>query len=423
MLLYTLIGVLVAIFKNPNAVNNFTTHWLTNLIFFSVFITLAASFFGAFEIMLPSGLANKVDQQADKGGYIGAFFMALAMAILSFSCTGPIVASLLIKASQGDVLEPVIGMAGFSLVFALPFTLFAIFPSWLQGLPKSGGWLNSVKVVFAFIMLAFSLYFLAKIDQSYHLGLLNRNIFISIWIVNFVMMGFYLLGRLKFVHDSELPYIGVPRLLFALASFSFGLYLFTGLFGNELKGLSSIIPPPGKETAINTSPSASAAIAAPLQGETAATLCSTPKYADFLSLPHALQGYFDYDEALACAREKGKPVLVDFVGHTCSNCKKMYAEVWSDPRVLKLLDEKFIVVALYTDDKTKLPESEWITSTVDGKVKNTMGRKNQDLQIARFGSNALPLYAIVDGNGNNLSDTYYTYDPDVEKFIRWLEAY
>ncbi|MBN2814661.1 MAG: thioredoxin family protein, partial [Bacteroidales bacterium] len=423
VLLYTLIGVLVAIFKNPNAVNNFTTHWLTNLIFFAIFMVLAASFFGAFEIMLPSGLANKVDQQADKGGYIGAFFMALAMAILSFSCTGPIIASLLIKASQGDVLEPVIGMAGFSLVFALPFTLFAIFPSWLQGLPKSGGWLNAVKVVFAFIMLAFSLYFLAKVDQSYHLGILTREIFISIWTVIFVMLGFYLLGRLKFAHDSALPYIGVPRLIFALASFSFGLYLFTGLFGNELKGLSSIIPPPGKETAINTSPSASAATAAPLQEKTATALCNTPRYADFLSLPHALQGYFDYEEALACAREKGKAVLVDFVGHTCSNCKKMYGEVWSDPRVLKLLNEKFIVVALYTDDKTKLPESEWITSTVDGKVKNTIGRKNQDLQIARFGSNALPLYAIVDGSGNNLSDTYYTYDPDVEKFIRWLQAY
>lgn len=420
VLLYTLIGVLVAIFKNPNAVNNFTTHWLTNLIFFTIFIALAASFFGAFEIMLPSGLANKVDQQADKGGYIGAFFMALAMAILSFSCTGPIVASLLIKASQGDVLEPVVGMAGFSLVFALPFTLFAIFPSWLQGLPKSGGWLNAVKVVFAFIMLAFSLYFLAKVDQSYHLGLLNREIFISIWTVIFVMLGFYLLGRLKFAHDSALPYIGVPRLMLALASFSFGLYLFTGFFGNELKGLSSIIPPPGKETAINTPPSVSAMPATSLE-KTATALCNTPQYADFLSLPHDLQGYFDYDEALACAREKGKPVLVDFVGHTCSNCKKMYAEVWSDPRVLKLLNEKFIIVALYTDDKTKLPEPEWITSTVDGKVKNTIGKKNQDLQIARFGSNALPLYALVDGNGNNLSDTYYTYDPDVEKFLRWLE--
>jgi thiol:disulfide interchange protein len=245
--IYTLIGVLVAVFKNPNAVNNFTTYWATNLIFFLIFIILSASFFGMFEIMLPSGLANRVDQQADKGGYLGAFFMAVAMVILSFSCTGPIVASLLIKASQGEVLEPIIGMAGFSIVFALPFTLFAIFPSWLQGLPKSGGWLNAIKVFFAFIMLAFSLYFLSKIDQAYHLNLLNRDIFLSVWVVLFTLLGLYLLGKIKFVHDSGLPYVGVPRFIFSVASFSFALYLFTGLFGAELKGLSTILPPSSSE--------------------------------------------------------------------------------------------------------------------------------------------------------------------------------
>jgi thiol:disulfide interchange protein DsbD len=414
--LYTLIGVLVAVFKNPNAVNNFTTHWITNLIFFMVFITLSASFFGMFEIMLPSSLANRVDREADKGGYAGAFFMAVAMAILSFSCTGPIVASLLIKASQGAVLEPVIGMAGFSLVFALPFTLFAIFPTWLQGLPKSGSWLNAVKVFFAFIMLAFSVYFLGKIDQSYHLNLLSRDLFLSIWIVIFVLLGIYLLGKIRFSHDSELTSLGFPRFLFALASLGFALYLFTGLLGAELKGLSTLLPPRSKSSAsIPSNPD-------PESAKSLNILCSTPRYSDFLELPHGLQGYFDYEEALACAREKKKPILVDFVGHTCSNCKKMYSEVWSDPRVTGLLRDKFIVVALYTDDKTKLPESEWVTSTVDGKVKNTIGKKNQDIQISQFGSNALPLYAIVDGEGNKLSSTSYTYDSDVEKFIGWLES-
>ncbi len=412
--LYTLIGVLVAVFKNPNAVNNFTTHWATNMLFFLIFLILSASFFGMFEIMLPSGLANRVDKQADKGGYLGAFFMAVAMAILSFSCTGPIVASLLIKASQGEVLEPIIGMAGFSIVFALPFTLFAIFPSWLQGLPKSGSWLNAVKVFFAFIMLAFSLYFLAKIDQSYHLGLLNRNLFLSIWIVIFILLGSYLLGRIKFSHDSELTHIGVPRFMAAIASFSFALYLFTGFLGNELKGLSTILPPvTSKALTTSTTSTTSTTFTT--------SLCTTPKYSDFLSLPHGLQGYFDYEEALACAREKGKPVLVDFVGHTCSNCKKMYSEIWSDPAVLQMLQQDFIVVALYTDDKTKLPESEWITSSADGKVKNTIGKKNQDLQITRFNSNALPLYAIVDGNGKDLTREYYTYSPDVQKFLSWLK--
>jgi thiol:disulfide interchange protein DsbD len=412
ILLYTLIGVLVAVFKNPNAVNNFTTHWATNLIFFAIFITLAASFFGMFEITLPSGFANKVDRQADKGGYIGAFFMAVAMAVLSFSCTGPIVASLLIKASQGEVLEPVIGMAGFSFVFALPFTLFAIFPTWLKGLPKSGGWLNGIKVFFAFIMLAFSIYFLAKIDQSYHLSLISRELFLSIWIVIFTLLGIYLLGKLKFAHDSDIENIGVPRFIIAIISFSFALYLFTGLFGNELKGLSTILPPEseGKQTTSSSTISAQPS-----------TLCSTPEYADILSMPQGFQGYFEYEAALACAREQNKPVLVDFVGHTCSNCKKMYAEVWTDPRVQKLLNEKFIIVALYTDDKTRLPESEWITSKEDGKVKSTMGKKNQDLQISRFGSNALPLYVIVNGEGKDISAEYYTYSSDVDKFLKWLE--
>jgi thiol:disulfide interchange protein DsbD len=412
--LYTMIGVLVAIFKNPNAINNFTTYWLTNLVFALIFIVLSASFFGMFEIMLPSGFANKVDRQADRGGYIGAFFMALAMAILSFSCTGPIVASLLIKASQGEVLEPVIGMAGFSIVFALPFTLFAIFPSWLQRLPKSGSWLNSIKVFFAFIMLAFSIYFLSKIDQAYHLNIISRSLYISIWTVIFALLGLYLLGKIKLPHDSDLPFISVPRFVLSIISFSFALFLFTGLLGNELKSLSTILPPieVTQHNVVQTNE----------QTSNLKQLCNTPKYSDFLSLPHGLNGYFDYQEALACAKQQNKPVFVDFVGHTCSNCKKMYAEVWSDPRVLKLLNEKFIVLALYTDDKTRLPESEWITSATDGKIKNTIGKKNQDLQITRFNSNALPLYIIVDANGKDLSSSYYTYDPDIEKFIAWLNG-
>jgi thiol:disulfide interchange protein DsbD len=336
--------------------------------------------------------------------------MALAMAILSFSCTGPIVASLLIKASQGEVLEPIIGMAGFSVVFALPFTLFAIFPSWLKGLPKSGSWLNAVKVFFAFIMLAFSLYFIGKIDQSYHLGLLNRNLFLTVWIVIFFLLGSYLLGKIRFSHDSDLPHIGVPRFIFAVTSFSFALYLFTGFLGNELKGLSAILPPVHAK-----SPAASATFTA-----SPTALCSMPKYGDFLTLPNGLRGYFDYEEALACALEKNKPVLVDFVGHTCSNCKKMYSEVWSDPTVMQMLQNEFIIVALYTDDKTKLPEQEWITSSADGRLKSTIGKKNQDLQITRFGSNALPLYAIVDASGKDLTREYYTYNPDVQKFLDWL---
>ncbi len=416
VVIYTLIGILVAVIKNPNAVNAFITHWITNLVFALIFLALAASFFGMFELVLPGSLADKVDRQADKGGFAGAFFMALAMAILSFSCTGPIVASLLITAAQGEVLEPVIGMMGFSIAFALPFTLFAIFPSWLQSLPKSGGWLNAVKVFFAFIMLAFSLYFLGKVDQAYHLNMLTREVFLILWIVIFLLLGFYLLGKIRFAHDSEITSISVPRLLVTIASFSFALYLFTGLLGNDLKGISSVLPPKKEKSSMTSGNAARGEMQ-----QDGSPLCGIPKYSGFLGLPHGLQGYFDYEEALACAREKNKPLLIDFVGHTCSNCKKMYEQVWSDPAVLEILKNDFIVVALYTDDRTKLPEAEWITSAYDGKIKSTIGKKNQDFQVTRFRSNALPLYAMVDGNGNELTGTRYTYDPDVNKFVTWLK--
>jgi thiol:disulfide interchange protein len=409
--IYTLIGVLVAIFKNPNAVNNVTTHWATNTVFFLIFIALSASFFGMFEIILPSGLANKVDQQADKGGYTGAFFMALAMAILSFSCTGPIVAGLLIKASQGQVLEPIIGMAGFSLIFALPFTLFAIFPSWLKRLPKSGAWLNSIKIFFAFIMLAFAIYFLGKIDQTYHLNVLNRPVYLSLWIVIFTLMGLYFLGKIRFEHDNESSGLKFPGLLLSIASFSFALVLFTGLFGADLKGLSTLLPPPLKTTAFTVS----------LPDKSSGSLCGIPKYSEILNFPNGLQGYFDYDEAIACARKQNKPVLIDFGGNTCSNCKKMYSEVWSDPRVMELLSTRFILADLLTDERTMLAESEWYENPANGKLIKTLGKKNQDLQIRQFSSNALPLYIIINADGKELTSSRYTYNPDIEKFIRWLE--
>ncbi len=415
-LIYTLLGILVAIFKDPNAVNTVSTHWLLNLIFFLVFILLAASFFGMFELVLPGSIAGKIDQQADRGGFIGAFFMALGMTILSFSCTGPIVASLLIKASEGEVLEPVFGMFGFGIVFAIPFTLFAIFPSWLKGLPKSGGWLNSVKVFMAFIMLAFSFYFLNKIDQVYHLNLLTRELYIGFWIVIFSMLGFYLLGKIRFTHDSEIQTIGVPRFLLAVTVFTFVLYLIPGLFGADLKGIAPLLPPEENRKFDLTKGTADT------EYEETVTICSTPKFSEFLSLPHGLNGYFDYREAIACAGERNKPVLLDFVGHTCANCKKMYENVWSDPKVLEILRGKFIIAALYTDDKTKLPEEEWYTSDIDSKVKNTIGKQSVDFQIGKFNSNALPLYAIVNAQGEILTDDpFYVYDPDIQHFIAFLE--
>ncbi len=313
VLIYTLAGVIIALLKNPNAVSAFITHWIPNLLFALIFIALAASFFGMYELIIPGNFAGKIDQQADKGGFIGAFFMALAMVILSFSCTGPIVASLLIAAAQGVVLQPVIGMFGFSVAFALPFTLFAIFPSWLQQLPKSGGWLNTVKVFFAFIMLAFSLYFLSKIDQVYHLNVLSREVFLIIWIVLFVLLGVYLLGKIKFVHDNEVTHISMLRLIIVTAVFSFALYLFTGLLGSDLKSISAIIPPATERYKSFKGNQ----LTDTYREEHQSVLCNEPKYITLFELPFGLQGYFDLDEAMKCAREKKKPVLVDFVGHSC----------------------------------------------------------------------------------------------------------
>ncbi len=419
--IYTVLGIIIALLKNPNAVSSLNTHWIPNTIFFFIFIALSASFFGAFEIVLPGRLTGKIDRQADKGGYMGAFFMALAMTLLSFSCTGPIVASLLIKASQGEVLEPVVGMFGFSLVFTVPFTLLAIFPSWIRNLPKSGSWLNSVKVFLAFIMLAFAFYFISRVEQTYHLKIMSRELFIAIWIVIFTLLGFYLLGKLKFPHDSDVKNINVPRLFLSVAAFSFVLYMLPGLFGAELKAISIILPPkeirkplPGKPVSTT---SGSLFMSKP---ESEDPLCNTPRYSDFLQLPQNLKGYFDYNEALSCARQQNKPLFIDFAGHSCTNCKRMYNKVWSDPQVLKILKNDFIIAVLYVDDKTRLPEDEWITSALDGKIKNTIGKKNADLQVSKFKSNALPLYAIIDHQGNILTQNLYTYNPDISDFIIWL---
>ena len=420
--IYTAIGIIVALLKNPNAVNSLNTHWIPNILFFVIFIILSISFFGAFEIILPSGLVGKIDKQADRGGYIGAFFMALAMTILSFSCTGPIVASLLIKASQGEVFEPVIGMYGFSFIFAIPFTLLAIFPSWLKNLPKSGGWLNSVKVFLAFIMLAFAFYFIGRIEQTYHLKLISRDLFIAIWIVIFTLLGFYLLGKIKFSHDSEVKNISVPRLFLSIISFSFVIYMIPGLFGAELRGISVILPPKEIQKFDLTRTSSldqESTIIPGIKPEN--SLCVSPKYSDFLHLPHGLEGYYVYEEALSCAKQRNKPLLIDFVGHSCTNCKKMYNRVWSDTEVLDILKNDFVIVALYVDDKTKLSQSEWITSSYDGKVKKTIGKKNADFQVSEFKSNALPLYAIVYHKGNMLTGKPYTYDKNVNNFIKWLK--
>ena len=421
IVIYTSIGLIVSLTSaSANFANQISTHWIPNIIFFLLFIIFTASFFGMFEIVLPNSLVSKTDKQVDKGGYAGSFFMALTLVIVSFSCTGPIVGALLMQSAGGAVLKPTLGMFGFSLAFALPFTLFAIFPSWLKSLPKSGGWLNSVKVVLGFIIFAFAFKFLSIIDETYHLGILPRDIYLAIWIVTFFLLGMYLLGKIKFAHDADLPYISFPRLLLAIAVFTFVVYLIPGLFGAPLKGISPLLPPESNQNFNLTSMITSyGKTTAP--SEQSPTFCGgDAKYDEFLDFPYGLKGYFDYEEGMKCAKELNKPVLLEFEGHACSNCKKMKGQVWSDPEVLKLLREEYVLIALYVDDRTKLPESEWITSEYDGKVKKTIGKKNADFQITRFNSNTQPFYVLLSPNAKMLTEPKH-YDPNVGRYVDFLE--
>lgn len=423
IIIYTSIGLIVSLTSaGADFASNLSTHWIPNLIFFLLFMIFAASFFGMFELVLPNKLINKADKQADKGGLIAVFFMGLTTVLVSFSCTGPIIGALLVEAASGEVIKPTLGMFGFSVAFALPFTLFAIFPSWINNLPKSGGWLNSVKVVLGFIVLAFGLKFVSTIDQGYHLGIMSRDIFIALWIVIFSLMGLYLLGKIKFANDSDVPFLSVPRLVFVIATFTFVVYLIPGLFGAQLKAVSGLLPPKTAQKFDLTSIVSNTSDVTFLSNlNEPNALCEEPEYADFLHLPHGLTGYFDYRQGLACAKALNKPVFLDFKGHACSNCKEMEAKVWSDPNVLRRLKENFIIVALYVDDRTKLAEEEWITSQYDGKTKKTIGKKNADFQISRFLTNTQPYYVILDHKENVLVPPM-TFNLNIREYIDFLDA-
>lgn len=419
ILIYTVIGTVIALTLGVNFANWLSTHWLPNILFFLIFVIFAASFFGMFEITLPSWMINKSDQRAEKGGITGPFFMAFTLVLVSFSCTGPLVGTVLVQSATGAWLEPIIGMLGFSLAFALPFTLFAFFPNWLNKMPKSGGWLNSVKVVLGFLELALGLKFLSIADQTYHWGLLDREVYLAIWIVIFVLMGFYLLGKIKFAHDSDVKFISVPRLAFVIITFSFVVYLIPGMFGAPLKFLSGYLPPAQThDFDINAIVRENVKLMIP-DDELPAT-CETAKYHEFLHLPHGLEGYFDFDQALSCAKSLNKPIFIDFTGHGCVNCREMEANVWSDPKVLKRLQDDFIVVALYVDDKTAVPEEEWVLSSYDGKLKKTVGKIYADFQIHNFNINAQPYYVLLGHDGEILAKPR-AYNLNVDAFVKFLD--
>ncbi len=420
ILIYVLLGSVVSALLGPDAGNFLSTHWVPNIIFFIVFMVFAFSFFGAFEIMLPSWLSNKVDREADKGGFYGIFFMALTLAIVSFSCTGPIVGNVIVESAKGgSPVRPIVAMFGFGLAFALPFTIFAIFPHLLKSLPKSGGWLNSVKVVFGFLELALALKFLSIIDQTYHWHLLDREVYLSLWIIIFGLMGVYLLGKIKFAHDSELKFLGVPRLLFTVLTFSFVMYMIPGLWGAPLKALAGYLPPMStQDFDINRSLREVNGIKG--------NMCSKPSYANELHIPHGLNAYFDYEEAVACSKELKKPLFIDFTGHGCVNCRKMEELVWSDPRVLKLLNEEYVIASLFVDDKKiKLPESDYFIGKFSQQKITTLGKKNAEIQICYFNSSSQPMYCLLDNNeellrkpeGSEINKKQF----DTEEFLKFLE--
>lgn len=389
--------------------NWLSTHWIPNLIFFIIFMVFAASFFGAFEITMPSKLVNKSDAGAEKGGLVGIFFMALTLVLVSFSCTGPIVGTVLISsASGGNTWMPIFTMAAFAIAFALPFTLLAWFPSMLKNLPKSGGWLNSVKVVLGFIEIALGLKFLMTADQTYHWGLLDREVYLAIWIVTFSLLGLYLLGKIRFAHDDKVEHLSVKRLVLAMVAFSFVVYMIPGMFGAPLKGISGYLPPMktqdyrvnGKVKNPNTD----------------------KKFGDKLEIPHEMEGYFDLDEAMAAAKEQNKPLFIDVTGHACNNCREMETRVWSDNRVMNLLENKYIICALYVDDKMALDPADYYTSA-EGKVMTELGRKNFAIAKERWNVTSQPGYVLVTPDGEAmLMPEPLGFETDINKFVNYLET-
>ena len=412
IVIYVGLGVIITLVWGASALNEISTDGFFNIFIFLILVVFGISFLGAFEITLPSSLVNKLDSKSDAKGLSGIFFMAATLAVVSFSCTGPLIGTSLV-AINTDLLTPVVVMFGFSLSLAFIFTMFAIFPSLMTGLPKSGGWLNSIKVFLGFLELGLALKFLSTADLAYHWGILDREVFLAIWIVLAVILGVYLLGKIKFSHDSDLPYVSVPRLFIATGVFVFAIYLVPGLWGAPLKAVSALVPPLSTQDFVIGEGSGANNASAPSH--------SKRKYAEFLHVPHNIDGFFDYEEALAYAKEVNKPLFLDFTGHGCVNCREMEARVWSDPRVLKKLKEDYIVVSLYTDDKTDLPESEQFDSKVLGTKVNTIGKKFKHLQAERFNTISQPYYVLLDTQEKELVSPPIGVEFNIEKYLQYLD--
>ncbi|MBB4036747.1 thiol:disulfide interchange protein DsbD [Dysgonomonas hofstadii] len=391
IIIYVTLGLLITGIFGASALNDLSTSALFNLIFFALLVIFAISFFGAFEMVLPSSWTNKMDQKADSTtGIISIFFMAFTLALVSFSCTGPIIGTLLVQAAgSGSIIAPAVGMFGFAIALAIPFSLFAIFPSWLESMPKSGGWLNSVKVVLGFLELALALKFLSVADLAYGWGILDREVFLVLWIVIFVLLGVYLLGKLKLPHDSELPHVSVPRLFMAIISFAFAIYMIPGLWGAPLKAISAFSPP-----------------------------LFTQDFSLYKGEVHAK--FDDYEAGMDYARKNGKPVMIDFSGYGCVNCRKMEASVWTDPRIKQKLENDYVLITLMVDDKKKLPEIIEVEENGKTNKLKTIGDKWSYLQRHKFGTNSQPYYVLLDGNGKPIGSSY-AFDEDISKYLDFLD--
>ena len=416
--IFAVLGLILTLLLGKDAMYIISTHWIPNLIFFIIFMIFAFSFFGLFEITLPSSWINNSDKQSEKSGYIGAFFIALTTVLVSFSCTGPILGAALIEMASGSSNSIVffVSMLGFALGFALPFTFLAMFPSVMKKM-KSGAWLNSVKIVFGFLEIALGLKFLSMADLSAGWGILDRETYLAIWIVTFSMLGFYFLGKLQFKGDEPIDHVSVPRLFLSLITFAFVVYMIPGLWGAPLKAISGYIPP------MTTQDFDIERIVVENKGGNAGfgTLPANRKYADQLHLPTGFEGFFDLEEAKAYAKTVNKPIFIDFTGKTCANCREMENYVWTHPQVKKLLQEQYIMVALYADANTiTLDSNEWI-STADGSIIKTLGKKNLNYQMEHYNMNAQPFYVLIDAQGNMLTKEPKSYDRNVNNFVAFLE--
>ena len=412
VVIYVVLGLLITIIFGADALNVLSTNGIFNFFFFLLLVAFALSFLGAFELVLPSSWVNKMDSKSDKNGLGGLFFMAGTLALVSFSCTGPIVGTLLVQAAtSGQLLGPAIGMFGFAIALAIPFVLFAMFPAWMKAMPKSGGWLNSVKVVLGFLELAFSFKFLSNVDLAYHWNWFDREIFLSLWIVISALLGFYLLGKLKLPNDSDVKHVSTPRLVLAIITLSFTMYMIPGLWGAPLKSISAFLPPMSTQDFVMSANSAPAA----------AHNSGNHKYAEIFHAPLGLDAFFDYDEGLAYAKKMNKPVFIDFTGHACVNCRKMEASVWPDKEILSRLTNDYVVIQLYVDDKTDLAAAEQTVSKYSGKKINTIGNKWSDLQASRFNANSQPFYVLLDTKGNLLVQPQGA-DYDPVSFTKYLDS-